>query len=58
MVGRAWKSRVETRLSLLEFVGEMVDLWMTSVFSFSLLDGEAWVKKTAVLIIVPSVKDP
>ncbi len=44
---------------LWEFVEERVDLWMSSVFSFfPFSDGEAGVRKTAVSMIVWSVKDP
>ncbi len=43
----------------MEFVGETVDLWLSFVLLFfSFMDGEAGVRKTAVLMISPSVKDP
>ncbi len=44
---------------LWEFVEETVDLCMSSIFPFfPFLDGEAGVRKTVVLMIFWSVKDP
>ncbi len=42
-----------------EFVEETVDLWMSNCVSFfPFLDGEAGIGKTAILMVVLSVKDP